>query len=163
MNKYFLALIFVFLKFVFVSLSSLPWPLFDPLLVCAVLFTFFHSLEARGWVMYVFFCGILRDVLSADVFGLYLFSFLFSCFAVSMLVRLIYRHNWIFVFPVIFVAVGLNYHILLFFKTVFLTQAAGAAHYSLFLGRVLLESAGSTALAYPLFLFAKRCAPELIG
>jgi hypothetical protein len=82
---------------------------------------------------------------------------------VSLLVRLIYRHNWIFIFPVIFIAVGLNGHILLFFKTVFLASTADAAHYGLFLRRVLWESAGSTALAYPLFHFAKRCAPELIN
>jgi cell shape-determining protein MreD len=163
MNRFLLPFIFIFLKFAFVQLFSLPWPLFEPVLALAVIYTFFHSLDTKGWLIYAFFCGFVMDIFGFDVFGLYMFSCILSCFAVSVLTRFIYRQNWVFIFPMIFVGIFLTNHFVLFFKTVFLSQGFWISQYGWVLARIFLEAAGTTLLAYPFYHFSKRCAPELIG
>ena len=163
MNKYLLPPVFIFLKFVFVQSLSFPWPVFEPVLCLALIYSFFHSLDLKGWLLYALYCGLSRDVFSLDVFGFYIFSCVLSCFVVSILTRIVYRQNWVFVFPVVFIGIFLAGHFVIFFKTFFVSETIWVSQYWLALARVIFESAGTALLAFPIYIFSKRCAPELIG
>ncbi len=163
MNKYFLALIFLFFKFVFLQIFSFPYPIFDPLICLALVYAFFHSLEIKSWAFYTLFCAVLRDVFSLDVFGIYIFSFLFSCMVVSVLARLLYRDNWLLVFPAVFTGVFLHMHAILFLKTVLFSESIWISNYGLFFCRAMSESIFTAVVVYPVYLIGKKCVPELIA
>ena len=162
MNRSFLAVGLVFLKFALTSLLSMPLNLFDPLLAAVVIYTFFHSLDTKDFVTYALFCGFAADLFSLNSFGTYMFSYLACAFSVSLLSRIVYRQNWLFVFPLVFLGVFLNAHFILILEPI-LSRGASPHYGGLFLLRTLAESFGTTLLAYPLYLFSKRCASQLIA
>ena len=112
MNKYYIALLAVFFKFAFVSITSMPWSIFDPLFALAVIYTFFHSLDMKNYIAYALFCGFLKDAFGLDCFGINMFSYFVCVFAVAFATRIIYRQNWIFIFPMVFLATFLNNQII---------------------------------------------------
>lgn len=157
MDKFILAICLLFLKFAFVSLLSLPGPVFDPLLALVVIYTFFHTLDIREFVLYALFCGFCRDIFSLDVFGIYMLSYLISAFGVALASRIIYRQNGLLVFPLVFIAAFLNSQIIFLLR--FFVLHIGTLHLSGGFGlRCLVESIGTTLFAYPVYLFSKRCA-----
>ena len=162
MNRYYLSIGLVFLKFALTSLLNMPLNLFDPLLAAVIIYTFFHSLDAKDFVTYALFCGFVSDLFSLNSFGTYMFSYLACAFLVSLLSRIVYRQNWLFVFPLVFLGVFLNAHFILIMKP-FLSRGASPHYGGLFLLRTLAECSGTTLLAYPLYLFSKRCASQLIA
>jgi hypothetical protein len=81
---------------------------------------------------------------------------------VSLLSRIVYRQNWLFVFPLVFLGVFLNAHFILLLEPI-LSRGASPHYGGLFLLRTLAECLGTTLLAYPLYLFSKRCAFQLIA
>ncbi len=162
MNRFLVALVFVFLKFSLVSLLSLPWVFFDPLLALVVIYTFFHSLDAKDFALFALFCGFLGDIFSSMTFGTFMLSYLACAYSVSFGSRIVYRQNWIFVFPLVFLAAFANNHFV-FFLALLLPHTASIPYSGWFLARAFAESVGTTLAAYPLYLFAKRWLPELIG
>jgi len=163
MNKFTLAILLVFAKFAFVQISSFPLPFFEPLLALAVVYTFFHSLDIKSWAFYCIFCAVLREIFSLDAFGIYIVSFLITCVAVSVLARLLYRDNWVFVFPVVFAGVFLCDHVVLFLKSFFMEETVWILNYGWVFVRVLLKSIATAIIVYPVFYFSKKCVPELIA
>ncbi len=141
----------------------MPLPVFEPVLAIALFYTFFHSFDTKRWLVYAFYCGFLQDIFSLDVFGLYIFSFILACLSASLLSRVVYRQNWFFVFPVVFVGVMVSYVIVLVSKIFFVPYALSFSQVLRLLSGFILESVLSTLLVYPLYLFSKRCVPELIG
>ncbi|MDD5019356.1 MAG: hypothetical protein PHH75_01190 [Candidatus Omnitrophica bacterium] len=158
MIKFLIIPVIVVLEYFFHRFFCVSWFLFDPLLAAAVVYTFFHSLEARGFVFYALWCGFWRDAGGTDLFGVFMISYLLTVFGVSYLVRVLYRHNWMFIFPVVFAAQLLNNHLVLVLRLSL--GGIRSTTYAYFLGRTLLQAFGTTALVYPLFLFFKKCAPE---
>ncbi len=162
MDKFLFALLLVFFKFAFVHVVSFPWSLFDPLLAIVVIYTFFHSLDMRHYLVYALFCGFLRDVFGLDVFGISMLSYLACAFGVAVASRIIYRQNWVFVFPMVFFGVFLNNQ-LIFLLRVLLLPASHMNFSGWFFIRSLVESIGTVLLSYPLYIFSKRCVPGLTG
>jgi len=162
MNKSILALGLVFLKFALTSLWSMPLNIFDPLLAAVIIYTFFHSLDTKDVVAYALFCGFVADIFSLNSFGAYMISYLACAFSVSLFSRIVYRQNWLFLFPLVFLGVFLNGHFILILEPI-LSRGASPHYGGLFLLRILAESLGTTLLAYPLYLFSKRCASQLIA
>jgi rod shape-determining protein MreD len=162
MNKFLLATILVFVKFIFEAIFGFQWQVFDPLLVVVVVFTFFHSFDTLDYLGYAIFCGLLKDIFSSDIFGIYTLTYLAATFIVVAISRLLYRHNWFFVFPVVFIAVFLTYPTVFILKATVLKSTTGPYSAFLFL-RSLVESFASVVWAYPIYIFSKRCACELIA
>lgn len=158
MVKFLIIPVIVVLEYAFHKLFCVSWFLFDPLLAAAVVYTFFHHLDARGCVGYALWCGFWRDAFGTDVFGIFMISCLLTVFGAAFMVRVLYRHNWIFVFPVVFAGQLLNNH-LAFALRPFLGGSPSVS-YVCFFGRTFLQAFGTTLLSYPFFLFFKKCAPE---
>jgi cell shape-determining protein MreD len=152
-------MILVFLKMMLTQIFSLPFSLFDPLLLLVIFYTFFHSMDVRDFIFYALFCDALRDVFSLDVFGFYLFSYFVCSLLVSIACRFIYRENPLLVFPIVFFGVLLNNTLIFFAKYAFLHSAV-VFQPGWFLSRTLIEALGTTAASYPFFLFSKKCALE---
>jgi len=156
-----LPIVLIFLKFAFVNIFSLPWSLFEPLLACVILYTFFHSFDTKDYVLYALFCGFLGEIFSADAFGIHIIAYLAVAFCVALICVVIYRENRLFLFPVVFVGTWLGNAVIVFLKSFFSHAAAGPAIGPFLLGGIA-ESAGNTLLVYLLDLFSKRCGLEFI-
>ena len=156
MRRFLIVPLLVLLKFTFFSFFGSFWFLFDPLLALVVIYTFFHSMDMRDYLSYALFCGLWQDIFSLDLFGIHMFSYLVCGFSVAVASRIIYRHNQIFIFPMVFAAVLLN-NSLIFFLKILLPGAIPASFSGLFLWRCFLEAAGTTMLAYPFYLFLQKC------
>jgi rod shape-determining protein MreD len=157
-----MALVLVFFKFSLGSLFSLPLVFFDPLLALVLIYTFFHSMDVKYFIGYALFCGLLSDCFSLMGFGSYLCSYALCAWGTSLATRFIYRQNWIFVFPLVFIFSFLNSHFL-FLLSRFFPGSVTFPYSGLFFLRALIESIGTTCVAYPLYLFSKRWLSELIG
>lgn len=162
MNKYLLALILIFLKYFFTAIFGFSWQLFDPLLVLVVIFTYFHSFDMLDYIKYAVFCGLLSDIFSLDLFGLYILTYLACVFIIVVTSRLLYRHNWIFIFPVVFLSVFLSYPLAICAKAVIFKTSVGP-YTALFFTRSFCESIAAVLWAYPVYFYSKRCACELIS
>ncbi len=158
MIKFFVIPLLVLAEFAWHHFLCLSWLLFDPLLAAAVVYTFLHYLDARGCVGYALWCGFWRDAFGTDVFGIYMMSYILTVFGTAFLVRVLYRHNWKIVFPVVFAGQLLNNH-LVFILRLFL-GAGPLVSYARFFGRTFLQALGTTLLGYLFFLFFKKCEPE---
>jgi cell shape-determining protein MreD len=158
MIKYLVVPVLVLLEFAWHRLLGIPWLLFDPLLAAAMVYTFLHHLDARGCVGYALWCGFWRDAFGMDVFGIYMMSYVLTVFGVAFMVRVLYRHNWMFVFPVVFAGQILNNH-LVFCLRPFLGGSPSVS-YARFFGRTFLQAFGTTLLSYPFFFLFKKCEPE---
>lgn len=161
MNKFLLPPLLVFLEFIFTSIYSLPWSLFDSLLTLVIIYTFFHSLDMKDFVVFALFCGFLRDIFSLDIFGVYMFSYLISSFCVSLVSVMLNRDNWFFIFPLVFLGTFLNNHIILISKFLFFGSPYQLQANWFFI-RNLTEAGVNTLLAYPFYLFSKKCALEVV-
>jgi rod shape-determining protein MreD len=162
MNKFSLAVLLIFFKFALTSFFSLPWSFFNPLFALVIFYTFFHSLDTKDYVIYALFCGLLGDFFSLDVFGVYTISSLACAFGVAFVTRFIYRQNWIFVFPMVFLGTLLA-NLAIFFLKFFFLKGGVFPFSGWFLARCLFESLGTVLIASPLYNFSKRCSYELIG
>jgi hypothetical protein len=109
-------------------------------------------------------CGLrlvvrfLERRFGTDIFGIYMMSYILTVFGTAFLVRVLYRHNWKIVFPVVFAGQLLNNH-LVFILRLFL-GAGPLVSYARFFGRTFLQALGTTLLGYLFFLFFKKCEPE---
>lgn len=152
----FLSLGLLFLKFAFTNFFSLSFSFFDPLLCIVIIYTFFHSLDFFAFVGLAIFCGILRDIFSIDVFGIYLFSFIFCTLAAVFVARLVNRDNWFIALALVFLGVLFNNFLVVFLKP-FFGSFASEGITGWFLLRNFIEALGTTALAYGLIKFSKKC------
>jgi rod shape-determining protein MreD len=162
MAKFLIVPFLVLLKLAFSSFFSSFWLLFDTSLALVVVYTFFHSMDPRDYVFYALFCGLWQDIFSSDVFGIHMLSYLGCAFGVAVASRIIYRHNQIFIFPMVFIAALLNNQLIFSLKSL-LPGAAPFSFSGWFLLRTFLEASGSAAVAYPLYLFLQKCASESTG
>jgi rod shape-determining protein MreD len=156
MRRFLIVPLLVLLKFAFFSFFGFSWLLFDPLLALVVIYTFFHSMDMREYLPYALFCGLGQDIFSLDLFGVHMLSYLAASFCVAVASRIIYRHNQIFIFPMVFAAVLLN-NSLIFFLKILLPGAMPPVFSGLFLFRCFLEAAGTTLLVYLLYPFLQKC------
>lgn len=162
MNKFVLALILMFAKYMFAAVFGFAWQVFDPLLILVIVFTYFHSFDMPDYLGYAIFCGLLSDITSADIFGLHILLYCACVFIVVAASRLLYRHNWVFIFPVIFLTVFLSFPFVLLLKAMVFKAGANSMS-ALFIFRIFCESLAAVLWAYPIYLFSKRCACELIA
>jgi rod shape-determining protein MreD len=161
MDMILLTFVLLFLKFAFTNFFSLPFSFFDPLLCIVIIYTFFHSLDFFAFAALAIFCGILRDVFSLDVFGVYFFSFMLCTLAVVFVARLVNRDNWLIVLPIVFLCVLFNNFLAMFLKPL-LGSFSSEGISGWFLIRNFIEALGTTALAYCLIIFSKKCDLKLI-
>lgn len=159
MFKFLLVPAVLFLKFVFLATTGITWSLFDPLLALVVVNAFIRSLETRDYCFYAIFCGFCQDVFSADIFGIHIISYLVCALVVACALKFIYRDNWVFIFPFVFIAAFLNQQIILFLK-VLASGSAGLSFSWFLLLRCSVEASGTTLLAYPLYKVLSPCAKE---
>lgn len=129
---------------------------FDPLLAAVVLYAYFHSYDVRDNVLFAALCGLLKDVLGLDVFGLYAVTFVLVSLGVVYGTRFLNRQQDVFVFPLVFLAVtaqrlGVGMGRLVFF------DAGPRGSVVAFFLRVGLTAAGTVAVAYALYRFSRRC------
>ena len=160
MEKFLLPLLLLFSKFILVNFFSLPWSFFDPLIACVIIYTFFHNLDTKAFILYALFCGLLREFFSLDVFGIYLLAYLGCSLSVAFLARLVDRHNWMLIFPVVFFGNVLA-NLVVFLLRPLLDSTVSVGPTGLFFARSLLEALGTTLIVYPLYLFSKKCGLKL--
>jgi cell shape-determining protein MreD len=161
MNRYAIALILVFLSFAWAEIFRLPWTVMDPLLGVVVLYTFFHSLDGRAVVFFAIFCGFLREFFSLDVFGVYVASFALAAYGVSWFCRLVFRENWIFLLPAVFLGVVLNNAILLLLTS--LGLGAGAfGEWARVAGRISVQASGTVLFVFALYRYCRPCVYDFI-
>lgn len=156
MDMIFLSLGLLFLKFAFTNFFSLPFSFFDPLLCIVIIYVFFHSLNFFAFFALAIFCGLLRDIFSLDVFGVYLFSFVFCALAVVFVARLVNRDNWLIALALVFLGVLFNNFLVVLLKPLFGSFASEGIT-GWFLLKNFIEALGTTALAYGLINFSKKC------
>ena len=161
MDLFILPLFLILLKFAAANFFSLSFSLFDPLMGLMVVYTFFHSLDTRTVFLYAIVCGLLREIFSCDVFGIYLISYLGSAFTVACVMRLVYRDNWLFVFPVVFFGTFFC-NALTYILRPLLGGILPAGQSGLFFIKNLIEACGTTLFIYPLYRWAKKCDLKLI-
>ena len=161
MNKFFLPPILILAELMLVQVFNLHLSLFNSLLLLVVLFTFFHSLDIRDFVLFSLYCGFLRDIFSLDFFGMNALSYVLCAFCVSAVSNIIYRHNWVLVFPLVFAAVFLNSQVIQLLKLL-LFGISYQPTSIIFVLKVFAEAIGTSLLVYPLYQFFKRCVPEFI-
>jgi len=160
MNIYLLPLLAMALRYLVSGLFCVPWTFFDPVCCCVIVYAFFHSMDTKDFVLFALYGGLVRDALSLDAFGLYMMAYLATAFAAAAIALFINRQNWIFVFPVVFLATLLSQHIL-FFLRIWSDPGSPVPYSWGFLGRSFVEAAGTTLFVYPLYRFSRRCALTL--
>ncbi len=156
MSIYLLPLVFFVLRWLFSSLFCLPWSLFDPFLALVAMHAFFHGFEARRNIMFALFCGLVRDMTGLDTLGLYMLTYLATALAVALFSVIINRQSLWLVFPAVFVASVFGSHVALILSF-WLEKQSPLSYSFVFLGRAILEAAGTTLVAYPLHHFSRRC------
>lgn len=156
MDMILLTLGLFFLKFGLTNFFSLPFSFFDPLLCLVIIYVFFHSLDSFVFIAFAIFCGVLRDIFSLDVFGIYLVSFVFCSMAVVFVARLVNRDNWLIVLPLVFLFVLFNNFLVVLLKP-FFGSSINEGITGWFLLKNFTEALGTTALAYVLINFSKKC------
>jgi rod shape-determining protein MreD len=87
------------------QLSGAPFSFFDPLLAAVVLYAYFHSYDVRDNILFAALCGLVKDMVGLDVFGLNVLSFALVSLGVVYGARFLNRQQDVFVFPVVFLAV----------------------------------------------------------
>jgi rod shape-determining protein MreD len=160
MNIYLLPLVVVVIRWFLAAVFRWPWSVFDPFLALVAMYAFFHGFETRQNVLYALYCGFVRDLFSLDTFGLFMLTYLATALAIALFSVIVNRQSSFVVFPVIFAAAFLSSHIALVFK-IWLERQSVFSYAPVFLGRSLLEAAGTTLFAYPLYHFSRRCALTL--
>lgn len=138
------------------------WLLFDPLLALALIYAFLHYLETRNFLLYAFWCGLWKDAFSVGAFGVFAAVFVSCALLAAFASRMVYRRNWLFIFPLVFLGQFVSNHIA-FFLDLLLPLGRHFSYSFSFFGRTLLEAFGTSVFAYPVFIFLggnRRCDQE---
>jgi|GEM_PF-888093 len=155
-NRFLWPLLLIALQLVVDQLSGASVSFFDPLLAAVVLYAYFHAYDVRDNVLFAAFCGLVKDVLGLDVFGLYTATFILLSLAVVYGTRFLNRQQDVFVFPIVFLAVFAQRLGVGLGRLVFCDAGPGGSVVVFFL-RVGLTAAGTVAAAYGLYRFSRRC------
>lgn len=141
------------------QIFSPPVSFFSPLLVIVIMRAFLCRGGIRRLLFFCFFCGLLADILSADVFGVFICSYMLCGVAAAEAATFLYRQNRGILLLAVLAGVVVNNHIVLFLKTMFFLSAP-SFKYGIFFLKTLLEAAGSVGLAYWLQKIYYPCASE---
>lgn len=158
MSPFVLALWLISAQMFLNHIFSLPLAFFSPLLVLVIMQAFLYRGGIRRLLFSCFFCGFLADVLSADVFGVFICSYVICGVAASEAATFLYSQNRGVFLMAVLAGVFLNNHIVLFLKTLFFLSAPSFS-YGIFFLKTLLEAAGSVVLAYWLQRILPRLTP----
>ncbi len=129
---------------------------FDPLLAAVVLYAYFHNYDVRDNVLFAALCGVVKDVLGLDVFGLYAVSFVLVSLGVVYGTRFLNRQQDIFVFPIVFLAVFVQRLGVGMGRLVFFDAGPRGSVVAFFL-RVGLTAAGTLVAAFALYRLSRQC------
>ncbi len=129
---------------------------FDPLLAAVVLYAYFHNYDVRDNILFAALCGLVKDTLGLDVFGLHAVTFVLVSLGAVYGTRFLNRQQDIFVFPIVFLAVtaqrlGVGMGRLVFF------DAGPRGSVVAFFLRVGLTAVGTVAAAFVLYRLSRRC------
>jgi len=129
---------------------------FDPLLAAVVLYAYFHNYEVRDSILFAGLCGLAKDFLGLDVFGLYTVTFVLVSFGVVGATRFLNRQEDVFVFPLVVLAVFVQ-RFGVSMGRLFLYDAGPRGSVVAFFLRVALTAAGTAAVAFALYRLSRTC------
>jgi cell shape-determining protein MreD len=144
------------LQVVIDQLTGTPASFFDPLLAAVVLYAYFHSYDVRDNIVFAALCGLVKDLMGLDVFGLYAVTFPLVSFGVMTGTRFLNRQQDIFVFPLTALAVFVH-RFAVGMGRLFFFDAGPRGSIMAFLLRIGLTAAGTAVFAYALYRLSRLC------
>jgi len=138
------------------QLSGAPFSFFDPLLAAVVLYAYFHSYDVCDNIFFAALCGLVKDMVGLDVFGLNVLSFALVSLGVVYGTRFLNRQQDVFVFPIVFLAVVIQRFGIGLGRFVFF-DAGPAGPVVALLAPVSLTAAGTAVAAFVLYRLSRLC------
>ncbi|MGE5280374.1 MAG: hypothetical protein ACM3L6_06500 [Deltaproteobacteria bacterium] len=138
------------------ELSGVSASFFDPLVAAIVLYAYFHSYDVRDNIVFAALCGLAKDLLGLDVFGLYTATFVLLALGVLTATRFLNRQQDVFAFPLAALAVFLHRSVVGMGRLFFFDAGPRGSVGAFFL-RAGLTAAGTAAFAYALYRLSRKC------